>query len=413
MPQATPPSAPSPRPGDTPKRITILGATGSIGKSALDIVARHPDRYRIVGLAGGASDTAMAELVKRFRPEQVAMGDPNAAERLAKAVGRGENAPRVLGGPAGVSVLAATPVDLVICGIVGAAGLVSTFAAVEAGNHIALANKESMVSAGALLVRAAADHNARIFPIDSEHSALFQCLEAGRREDLHHIVLTASGGPFRTTPLTDLYQVTPQQAARHPNWDMGAKITVDSATMMNKGLEVIEARWLFDLDPDQIVVRVHPQSIIHSMVAFNDGSIIAQMGAPDMRPPIAYAMSYPERIDTGVTIPDFAELATLTFERPDLDRFPCLRLAFEATRACGTVPCVLNAANEIAVDAFLRGKIGFMQIPETVEKTVDAHPPAPLESLDQVLAADAWARRFATELVGRRDGLDGTARREA
>ena len=315
----------------------------------------------------------------------------------------------MLGGPAGVSVLAAAPADLVICGIVGAAGLVSTFAAVQAGNPIALANKESMVSAGALLVQAAKDNNTRIFPIDSEHSALFQCLEAGRREDLHHIVLTASGGPFRTTPLSDLYHVTPQQAAHHPNWDMGAKITVDSATMMNKGLEVIEARWLFDLDPEQIVVRVHPQSIIHSMVAFNDGSIIAQMGAPDMRPPIAYAMSYPERIDTGVAIPDFAELGDLTFERPDTGRFPCLALAFEATRACGTLPCVLNAANEVAVDAFLRGKIGFMQIPQTVEKTMSAHRHAPLKSLDQVLEADAWARRFASELVSRRDGLSREA----
>ncbi|MBI5137647.1 MAG: 1-deoxy-D-xylulose-5-phosphate reductoisomerase [Nitrospirae bacterium] len=380
------------------KRITILGATGSIGKSALDIVARHPERYRVVGLAAGRDDAALAELALRFAPEQVALGDAAAAERLARRLGN--KGPRVLGGAAGVSVLAAAPADLVICGIVGAAGLMSTFAAVEAGNAIALANKESMVSAGALLVAAAQASGARIFPIDSEHSAIFQCLEAGRREDLDHIVLTASGGPFRATPLEALRHVTPEQAARHPNWDMGAKVTVDSATMMNKGLEVIEARWLFDLTPERIRVRVHPQSIVHSMVAFRDGSVIAQMGTPDMRPPIAYAMSYPERLPTGVAAPDFAKLGPLTFEEPDTTRFPCLELAFAATRACGTLPCVLNAANEVAVAAFLAGRIGFMQIPETVARTMAAHTVRPLTDLAGVLEADAWARAHAARLIG-------------
>jgi 1-deoxy-D-xylulose-5-phosphate reductoisomerase len=380
------------------KRITILGATGSIGQSSLDIIRRHPDRYKVVGLAAGRDDAAMAKLVMEFSPEQVALGDEAAAERLSRTVGRGDAAPRVLGGAAGVSVLAAAPAELVICGIVGAAGLISTFSAVEAGNNIALANKESMVAAGSLLVQAAKDSGATLFPIDSEHSAIFQCLEAGRREDLNHIILTASGGPFRETPLAEMAAITPEQASHHPNWDMGAKITVDSATMMNKGLEVIEARWLFDLEPEQIIVRVHPQSIIHSMVAFNDGSVMAQMGVPDMRPPIAYALSYPHRISTGVSAPDFTQLGALTFHEPDTVRFRCLELAYRATRTCGTLPAVLNAANEIAVAAFLAGRIGFMDIPTIVERTMDAHQVLPLQNLPEVLAADAWAREFAGRL---------------
>ena len=380
------------------KRITIAGATGSIGTSALDIVARHPDRFQVVGLTAGTDDAGLERLIQTHRPEVVALADVDAAARLSRRLA----GTQVLAGPEGVAQVAAIPVDLVICAIVGAAGLVPTFRAVEAGNDIALANKESMVAAGALLVDAAARHGVRTFPIDSEHSAIFQCLDGNRRDGVDHIILTASGGPFRTTPLSALASVTPEQAGNHPNWNMGRKITVDSATMMKKGLEVIEARWLFDLTPEQIRVLVHPQSIIHSMVVYRDGSILAQMGAPDMRAPIAYAMTYPERVETGVAVPDFAELATLTFEAPDTTRFRCLELAFEATRQCGTLPGVLNAANEVAVDAFLNGRIGFMDIPRVVEETMSAHAPEPLESLEQVLGVDAWARRHAEQHLNAR-----------
>jgi len=390
----------------TRKRITILGATGSIGRSALDVAARHPDRFEIVGLAAGANDKALAELVARVCPRMAALGDPEAAARLAKKVGTTAGTTAVRSGPEGLAEVAALPADLVIAGIVGSAGLLPTFAAVEAGNPVALANKEALVMAGPLLMDAAARHGVRLFPIDSEHSAIFQCLEGHRRADLDHIVLTASGGPFRRTPLAALAGVTPAQAARHPNWDMGPKITVDSATLMNKGLEVIEARWLFGVAPERIRVVVHPESIVHSMVAFKDGSVIAQMGLPDMRAPIAYAMAYPERVETDVAAPDFVKLAALTFEAPDLERFPCLGLAYRAAAGGGTLPAVLNAANEVAVAAFLEGTIGFTDIPRVVAATLDghaadaAHTPEPLRSLEQVLAADAWARRHAGAQLG-------------
>jgi 1-deoxy-D-xylulose-5-phosphate reductoisomerase len=378
----------------TKKRITILGATGSIGKSALDVAARHPDRFEIVGLAAGANDKALAELVARWRPRMAALVDPEAAARLAQHAG----ATAVRSGPEGLAEVAAQPADLVIAGIVGSAGLLPTFAALEAGNPVALANKEALVMAGPLLMDAAARRGVRLLPIDSEHSAIFQCLEGHRREDLDHIVLTASGGPFRRTRKADLAAITPAQATRHPNWDMGPKITVDSATLMNKGLEVIEARWLFGVAPECIRVVVHPESIVHSMVAYRDGSVIAQMGLPDMRAPIAYAMAYPERVATDVAPPDFVKLGALTFEAPDLERFPCLALAYRAAAGGGTLPAVLNAANEVAVAAFLEGAIGFTDIPRVVAATLDAHTAhdeGPLRSLDQVLAADAWARRHA------------------
>jgi 1-deoxy-D-xylulose-5-phosphate reductoisomerase len=354
------------------KRITILGATGSIGQSALDVAARHPDRFEIVGLAAGGNDRALAEQVARFRPQMAALGDPEAAARLAKQAGT----TAVRSGPEGLAEVAALPADLVIAGIVG--------------------------SAGPLLMVAAARHGVRLLPIDSEHSAIFQCLEGHRREDLEHIVLTASGGPFRHTPMRALAAVTPAEAARHPNWDMGPKITVDSATLMNKGLEVIEARWLFGVAPERIRVVVHPESIVHSMVAYRDGSVIAQLGLPDMRAPIAYAMAYPERVETDVAPPDFVKLGALTFEPPDTERFPCLSLAYRAAAGCGTLPAVLNAANEVAVAAFLAGSIGFTDIPRVVAETLDAHVPAQLRSLEQVLAADAWARQHATARLGAR-----------
>lgn len=390
------------------KRITLLGATGSIGASTLDVVRRHPDRFQIVGLAAHGSDAAMFKLVQEFTPEAVAMGDPQAATRLAKKLGK--SAPTVLSGPDGVTELATINVDLVIAGIVGAAGVHSTFAAVRAGNHVGLANKESLVMTGALLMDEVARHGVTLIPIDSEHSAIFQCLQAGRREELDHIILTASGGPFRQYSAKQLDKVTPEAASNHPNWDMGAKITVDSATMMNKGLEAIEARWLFDLAPDDIRVLVHPQSIIHSMVAYHDGSVMAQLGVPDMRTPIAYAMGYPERVPLDIPAPDFAGLGSLTFEAPDMVRFACLQLAFDAAATCGTLPAVLNAANEVAVARFLAGEIGFTDIPRLVQAAMDAHEGRPLTSLTQALAADTWARAQAAAWRMQEEQAGGAAR---
>lgn len=375
------------------KRITVLGSTGSIGRSALDVAAAHPDRFEVVGLTAGANDQALEAQIAAFRPGIVALCDPAAAERLSTRLkGAG---PKILAGPEGVAEAAAAPADLVVASIVGAAGLVPVFAAVEAGRDVALANKEALVSAGSLLMDAARKNAVTVLPVDSEHSAIFQCLAAGRAEEVDHLVLTASGGPFRTTPGEELAAVTPEQAARHPNWDMGAKITVDSATLMNKGLEVIEAHWLFGLPPERIRVVVHPESIVHSMVVFRDGAVMAQMGLPDMRAPIAFAMSHPERLDLEIAPPDFVALGRLRFEAPDTERFPCLALAYRAARAGGTLPAVLNAANEVAVAAFLEGRLKFTGIPTVVAAAMDAHIGEPLASLEQVLAADAWARRHA------------------
>jgi 1-deoxy-D-xylulose-5-phosphate reductoisomerase len=377
----------------TRKRITVLGSTGSVGRGALDVAALHPDRFEVVGLTAGANDRALEAQIAAFQPKVVALSDPAAARRLAERLKGG--ATRVLAGPEGIAEAAAAPADLVVAAIVGAAGMVPVFAAVEAGRNVALANKEALVSAGSLLMDAAARKDVTVLPVDSEHSAIFQCLAAGRAEEVDHLVLTASGGPFRTTRKAELAAVTPEQAARHPNWSMGAKITVDSATLMNKGLEVIEAHWLFGLPPERIRVVVHPESIVHSMVVFRDGAVMAQMGLPDMRAPIAFAMSHPERLDLGIAAPDFVALGALRFEAPDHDRFPCLGLAYRAARAGGTLPAVLNAANEVAVAAFLEGRLGFTGIPTVVAAAMDAHVAQPLASLDQVLAADTWARRHA------------------
>ncbi|MDH4229163.1 MAG: 1-deoxy-D-xylulose-5-phosphate reductoisomerase [Nitrospirota bacterium] len=389
-----------------PKRISILGATGSIGASTLAVVAAHPERYRVSALAAGTNHAAMAELALRFHPEIVAMGDPTAAERLRETLQKilGTRAPEVLEGESGLATAAAFSTDLVVSAIVGGAGLLPTFAAVRAGHDVALANKESLVMAGNLLTDEASRRGVRILPVDSEHSAIFQCLAAGRREDLDHVLLTASGGPFRTLGARELEMVTPEQARNHPNWDMGAKITVDSATLMNKGLEVIEARWLFDLEPEQVRVLVHPQSIVHSMVVYRDGSVIAQLGTPDMRPPIACAMSWPERLPLDVPVPDFARLGALTFENPDTERFPCLALAFRAMREGGTLPAVLNAANEVAVDAFLNRHIPFTGIPRVVAATLDAHPAQSLDSLETLLEVDRAARQTALALTRKSAG---------
>jgi len=375
------------------KRITVLGSTGSIGRSALDVAARHPDRFEVVGLTAGANDQALEAQIAAFRPKVAALCDAEAAARLAARLKGGGT--KVLAGPEGVAEAAAAPADLVVASIVGAAGLVPVFAAVEAGHDVALANKEALVSAGSLLMDAARKNGVSVLPVDSEHSAIFQCMAAGRPEEVDHLILTASGGPFRTSTAAELTAVTPEQAARHPNWDMGAKITVDSATLMNKGLEVIEAHWLFGLPTERIRVVVHPESIVHSMVVFQDGAVMAQMGVPDMRAPIAFAMAHPERLALEIPPPDFVALGALRFEAPDTGRFPCLELAYRATRAGGTLPAVLNAANEVAVAAFLDGRLSFTGIPAVVAAAMDAHISEPLASLEQVLAADAWARRHA------------------
>jgi 1-deoxy-D-xylulose-5-phosphate reductoisomerase len=387
--------------------IAVLGSTGSIGVSTLDVVARHPDRFRAVALTAHRSVQRMAEQCRRFRPIYAVMADTAAAAELRSALAGMADPPEVLAGPAALEQVAAAPeVDYVMAAIVGAAGLMSTLAAARAGKRVLLANKEALVVGGATVMKAAADHGATLLPIDSEHNAIFQCLPVNHAEGLpqtgvERILLTASGGPFRDMPAEQLVDVTPDQACAHPNWSMGRKISVDSATMMNKGLEIIEACWLFDTTPDRIQVVVHPQSVIHSMVQYSDGSVLAQLGNPDMRTPIAHAMAWPERMASGVAPLDIFAIARLDFEPPAPERFPCLRLAYRAAAEGGTAPIVLNAANEVAVAAFLSGRIGFTAIAELVERTMDALPAEPADSdgLDQVLEIDARARSIAEESI--------------
>ena len=381
------------------KRITILGATGSIGESTLDVVGRHPDRYRVFALAARHNHERLLAQCLRFEPAYAVLTDPIAAAVLREKLAQCGSRTEVLDGPAAASqVAAAAETDLVMAAIVGAAGLEPTLAAARAGKTILLANKEAIVMAGPVFLAAVRDGGARVLPIDSEHNAVFQCLPAdGSRMGVRRIVLTASGGPFRSMSANDMAGVTPEQAVAHPNWSMGRKISVDSATMMNKGLELIEAHFLFEMPPDRLEVLIHPQSIVHSMVEYVDGSLLAQLGNPDMRTPIAHAMAWPARIDSGVSMLDLAAHGRLDFELPDPARFPCLRLAREALSAGAAAPCVLNAANEIAVDAFLDRRLGFTDIFRICEATLDelgrAAAPADTES---VLALDAAARAAAT-----------------
>ena len=383
------------------RRVTLLGATGSVGDSTLDIISRHPDRFEVAALAANSNWEKLAALCRRFRPAHAALLDPAAARKLAQTLAGEGIATRVLAGTAGLVEVAALPdVDTVLAAIVGAAGLAPTLAAARAGKRILLANKESLVIGGALFMDAVREGGAILLPVDSEHNAIFQCLPPGWTRDGGHLgvrrlLLTASGGPFRARALADLVHVTPDEACAHPNWSMGRKISVDSATMMNKGLEVIEAHWLFGVAPDAIEVVIHPQSVVHSLVEYVDGSVLAQLGHPDMRTPIANALAYPERIDAGVPRLELAALAALTFEVPDLARFPCLKLAFDALRAGGTAPAILNAANEIAVAAFLAGRIGFTDIPAACAQTLSHVPVRPVATLDDALAADDEARRTA------------------
>jgi len=381
------------------KNLAILGSTGSIGTSTLAVVAEHPQEFRVVGLAAGRNVELLAAQVKEFHPALVSVQDEEAAGRLRKLLPAGKN-PEILVGSQGAAAVATTPgVDLVVSAMVGAAGLEPTLAAIEAGISVALANKETLVAAGSLVMAAAKEKGVALLPVDSEHSALMQALQGQRREDVKKLWLTASGGPFWSWPGDRLAQVTPEQALRHPNWNMGAKITIDSATMMNKALEVIEAAVLFGLPVEQIGVYIHPQSIIHSLVEFADGSVIAQLGVPDMRLPIAYALTYPRRLPLSGPRLDLCQVAQMTFAAPDLDRFPCLRLGYDAARAGGTMPAVLNAANEVAVAAFLNGRLPFLGIPRVVAETMAAHAPKPLQNLEQVLGVNTWAREFTSRLI--------------
>jgi 1-deoxy-D-xylulose-5-phosphate reductoisomerase len=387
------------------KGVAILGSTGSIGTSTLDVVARHPEHFRVVALTAARQWERLLEQCVQFRPEAVVLTEPQAARSLEAALAARGLAVRVLVGPEALVEVAALPsVHYVMAAIVGSAGLMPTLAAARAGKRVLLANKEALVMSGRLLLDAAAASGAELVPIDSEHNAIFQCMpgdyRAGRCADgVRRVLLTASGGPFLRTPPERLLGVTPDEACRHPKWSMGRKISVDSATLMNKGLELIEAHLLFGLPPERVEVLVHPQSIVHSLVEYADGSVLAQLGNPDMRTPIAHALAWPGRIDSGVESLDLVRIATLQFEAPDHARFPCLGLAVEAARVGGTVPAALNAANEVAVAAFLEGRLNFTAIPAVIEDVVEAHAPVAAAGLDEVLAADAWARRRAESAV--------------
>ena len=381
------------------KRLAILGSTGSIGQNALAVVAEHPQEFQVVGLAAGKNIKVLAEQIRAVRPQLVSVQDEAAARQLKLALNGHPPAEILVGSEGAVAVAAAPDADLVVSAMVGAVGLPPTLAAVEAGKTVALANKETLVAAGSLVMAAVAAHGATLLPVDSEHSAIFQAMQGHCREEVRRLWLTASGGPFRTWPQEKLDAATPAQALKHPNWSMGAKITIDSATMMNKALEVIEASVLFGLPVSQVEVYIHPQSIIHSLVEFVDGSVLAQLGWPDMRLPIAYALTYPRRLPLHQEPLDLGKVAQLTFERPDFMRFPSLRLGYEAARIGGTMPAVLNAANEVAVAAFLEGRLSFPGIPRVVEATMAAHSSEPLKDLPQVLTVNSWAREQAQALV--------------
>ena len=381
------------------KNLAILGSTGSIGRSALAVVDAHPSRLRLVGLAAGDNAQLLAEQCRHYRPLIAAMATSDGVDRLRGACGDALPA-RVEGGPAGLIAVATHPdVDIVLCASSGTAALEAVLAAIEAGKTIALANKEVLVMAGELVMAAALRRGVAILPVDSEHNAIHQCLHGRRHSEIRRVILTASGGPFRNLTPDELEHVTPEAALRHPTWQMGRKITIDSATLMNKGLEVIEARWLFDVQADQIEVVVHPQSIVHSMVELHDGSVIAQLGVTDMKLPIQYACSYPDRWEAALPSLDLTRAPRLEFHPPDTARFPCLNLAYRALREGGTLPVVLNAANEIAVETFLDGRLAFTDIPRLIEMTMNAHDLERVTTLSVVRGVDGWARNQARELA--------------
>ena len=387
------------------KGVTILGATGSIGDSTLDILARHPEEYRLHALVAHKNHQKMITLAKRYKPDVVYMSDPAAAKQVEAALPDGYCV--VSSDPEKLTELVSTDaVDIVVAAIVGAAGLIPSLAAVRAGKRVLLANKEALVMSGEIFMQEVKASGAELLPVDSEHNAIFQCLPCDERarpdmRSVSRVFLTGSGGPFRDMAIDELADVSPDQALAHPTWDMGPKISIDSATMMNKGLEMIEACWLFGLTPDQIQITLHRQSIIHSLVAFSDGSVLAQLGNPDMRTPIANALAWPERIQSGVEPLDLIEVSRLDFGAADLVRYPCLRLTEQAWYSGGTAPAILNAANEIAVEKFLEGGIRFTHIPMIVEETLNTVAQTPADDLAAVLAADAEARQTAVELAGR------------
>jgi len=380
------------------KKISILGSTGSIGQSTLAVVEKFPDRFKVVALAAGNNVVLFEKQVRRFRPELVAVSGEASATDLKNRL-RDLNI-KVLSGVEGmIRVAAADEAELTVSAIVGTAGLVPTMAAIHAGKQVALANKEVLVTAGELVMNECRRRKISLLPVDSEHSAIFQCLLAGENRDIRQLVLTASGGPFRAWSKQDLANVTLAQALKHPNWSMGRKITIDSATLMNKGLEVIEARWLFGLPPEKIRVLVHPQSIVHSLVEYHDGAMVAQLGMPDMKGPIAYALSYPERLEDASPALNLAQVGTLTFEEPDMDRFPCLAYAYDALKAGGSMPAVLSAANEVAVRYFLDERIGYNDIARVIKETMDGHTPSSIETVEDALKADLWARQEAERII--------------
>jgi len=380
------------------KRLAILGSTGSIGRSTLAVVDAHPTRLAVVALAAGDNDALLAEQVQRYRPDVVAMATSEGVDRLRAACS--DHRPEMTGGPDGLIAVATHPsVDIVICASAGTARLEAVLAAIDAGKTIALANKEVLVMAGALVTEHARRRNVAILPVDSEHNAVHQCLHGRSHDEVRRLILTASGGPFRDFTAAALDRVGPDEALRHPTWQMGRKITIDSATLMNKGLEVIEAHWLFGVAADRIDVVIHPQSIVHSLVELTDGSMLAQLGVTDMRLPIQYACSYPERWDGALPTLDLTRCGRLEFLPPDRERFPCLELAYRALRAGGTLAVVLNAANEIAVEAFLDGKLGFTSIPRVIERTMNAHAVEDVSTLDVVRRVDAWARAKARTMA--------------
>ncbi len=377
------------------KRVSILGSTGSIGVRTLDVIERHPEGFQVVALAAGRKVDLLAEQVLRFRPHLVSVATEEAAKELQRKLSRVPV--EILWGEEGlIQVAKAEEADLVVSALVGSTGLLPTLAAIQAGKDIALANKEVLVMAGELVMAEARRMGVKILPVDSEHSAIFQCLGHGGRQYLKKIILTASGGPFRTRPKASFASVTPEEALNHPTWRMGRKITIDSATLMNKGLEVIEARWLFDLSLKEIEVIIHPQSIIHSLVEYMDGSILAQLSVTDMRLPILYALSYPKRLESPLPSLDLTTLSALTFEPLDMEKFPCIGYAYEAAEAGGTLPTVLNAANEVAVQLFLERKVGFDEIPRLIRKAMDEHGRRPVRSLEDVLEADREVRQHLT-----------------
>lgn len=381
------------------KRLSILGATGSIGQSALDIVRMHPDRFRVNALTAGFNIEGLAAQILEFKPEMVAVMDEDRALDLSRLL-EGNHEPEILFGEQGyIEAASHKNSDLVLLAMVGAAGLKPALAAIESKKQVALANKETLVMAGDIVMAKALENGVTLMPVDSEHSAIFQCLQGNRQKDVQKLILTASGGPFRQKPLHEFKDISLAEALHHPTWTMGKKITIDSATLMNKGLEVIEAFHLFRVAPEAIEVVVHPESIVHSMVGFKDGTVMAQLGQPDMKGAISYALSFPERLDLKMAFPDFSALGALTFEKPDTEKFPSLLFAFEACRQKGTLPAVLNAANETAVSAFLEKRIGFQDIFRLISRTMETHTRIDNPDLSSIIEADSWAREKAKSLI--------------